>query len=169
MKTARTKAIRDALKILGRNDDARLRAAIEAQKVRCRVAEMVLEAREQKRVTQAGLAKLMGTRQSVISRTEDADDDGSVTVATLTRLLAVLGMNLTFEAVPARNTAWLSRPATARSRRPKLPTRFAEHELVCLAGFGFERWLGLQDRAAVGRDRQLNLAGRYAEETEATP
>jgi ribosome-binding protein aMBF1 (putative translation factor) len=102
MKTARAKKTSDALQILGRNDDLKLRAAIEEQLVRSKVAEMVLEARERKHLTQAELAKLMGTRQSVISRIEDADDAGSVTVATLTRLFAALDMNLSFRAVPAR-------------------------------------------------------------------
>lgn len=101
MKTAKAKTTSDALEILGRNDDSKLRAAIEAQVVRSRVAEMVLEARERKHLTQADLAKLMGTRQSVISRIEDADDSGSITVATLTRLFVALGMNLSLKATPA--------------------------------------------------------------------
>lgn len=102
MKTKKTKKTSDALRILGRDDDPKLRAAIEEQVVRSQVAEMVLAAREARHLTQADLAKLMGTRQSVISRIEDADDDGSVTVATLTRLFSVLKMNLALQAVPAR-------------------------------------------------------------------
>lgn len=96
-----TKKTRDALEILGRDDDQKLRAEIEAQAVRCHIAEIVLAAREAKGLTQTSLAKLMGTRQIVISRIEDASDDGSVTVATLVRLFSVLDMSLTVEAVPA--------------------------------------------------------------------
>ncbi len=101
MKTAKTKTTSDAQKILGRDDDPKIRAAIEEQVVRSQVAEMVLAAREARQLTQAALAKLMGTRQSVISRIEDADDGGSVTVATLTRLFSVLRMSLSIHAVPS--------------------------------------------------------------------
>ncbi len=101
MKTTKTKMASDALKILGRDDNLKIRAAIDEQVVRSQVAEMVLAAREARQLTQAALARLMGTRQSVISRIEDADDSGSITVATLTRLFSVLRMSLSIHAVPS--------------------------------------------------------------------
>jgi transcriptional regulator with XRE-family HTH domain len=131
MKTAKTKATSDALKILGRDDDSEMRAAIDEQVVRSQVAEMVLAAREARRLTQAALAKLMGTRQSVISRIEDADDSGSVTVATLTRLFSVLGMSLSFRAVPEAADA-----VSKRSRRRELPVRMGRSPRKSGARFG---------------------------------
>jgi ribosome-binding protein aMBF1 (putative translation factor) len=118
MKISKTRKTSDALRILGRDDDAKLRRAIEEQVVRSRIAEMVLAAREARNLTQAALAKRMGTHQSVISRIEDADADGSVTVATLTRLFAVLDMDLSFEAVTkGRSTRQRSRPRRRRRAR----------------------------------------------------
>lgn len=61
-------------RITGR--DAGIRGAIEAHKLNAKVAEMILAAREKAGLTQAELAKLVGTTQSVISRLEDADYDG---------------------------------------------------------------------------------------------
>ncbi len=57
--------------------DARLREAIEAQKLNTKVAELNLAAREQAGLTPSQLAKLVGTTQSVISRLEHADHDGN--------------------------------------------------------------------------------------------
>jgi ribosome-binding protein aMBF1 (putative translation factor) len=57
-------------------NDPTLRAAIKEQKLNVRVAEMIHEARTGAGLSQAQLAKLIGTSQSVISRLEDADYDG---------------------------------------------------------------------------------------------
>jgi ribosome-binding protein aMBF1 (putative translation factor) len=116
MKTVKTKTTSDARKILGRDEDPEMRAAIEEQVVRCQVAELVLAARESRNLTQAALAKLMGTRQSVISRIEDADDSGSVTVATLTRLFSVLRMSLSIQAAPTRGRRSVGRRPVAGAR-----------------------------------------------------
>src|SRR5688572_20039830 len=56
--------------------DAKLREAIEEQKLNAKVAETILAARERAGLTQAQLAKLVGTTQSAISRLEDADYEG---------------------------------------------------------------------------------------------
>jgi ribosome-binding protein aMBF1 (putative translation factor) len=56
--------------------DARMRDAIEAQKLNTMVAELILTAREKAGLTQSQLAKLVGTTQSVIAKLEDADHDG---------------------------------------------------------------------------------------------
>lgn len=57
-------------------NDPALRAAIVEQKLNVCVAEMIHEARIGAGISQAQLAKLIGTSQSVISRLEDADYDG---------------------------------------------------------------------------------------------
>ena len=56
--------------------DPALRAAIDEQKLNACVAEMIHETRTGAGLSQAQLAKLIGTSQSVISRLEDADYDG---------------------------------------------------------------------------------------------
>ena len=57
--------------------EARLREAIEAQKLNTTVAELILAAREKAGLTPSQLAKLVGTTHSVISRFEHADHDGN--------------------------------------------------------------------------------------------
>lgn len=85
---ARTK---DALKILdgvtGR--DASLRATIEENRLNFRVAQMIHEKRSAAGLTQAQLAKLVGTTQSVIARLEDADYEGH-SLRMLQRIAAAL-------------------------------------------------------------------------------
>src|SRR5262252_5657130 len=56
--------------------DPKVLDAIAEQKLNVRVAEMLLKAREAAQLTQAQVARLVGTTQSVISRLEDADYEG---------------------------------------------------------------------------------------------
>jgi ribosome-binding protein aMBF1 (putative translation factor) len=104
MTTAKRKKTSDGLKILARitGNDPKVRAAIATQKIRCQIAETVFGARESRGLTQASLAKIARTHQSVISRIEDADDDGTVTLAMLERVLRALGLQLSLRAVPIR-------------------------------------------------------------------
>lgn len=83
---------RDALAILDRitGDDPRLRARIEAEVVNSRVASLIYEARTAAGLTQKGLAELIGTKQPVIARLEDADYEGH-SLAMLVRIAAALG------------------------------------------------------------------------------
>jgi ribosome-binding protein aMBF1 (putative translation factor) len=76
--TTKRRKTSNAGRILDRitGGDAGIREAIEAHKLNAKVAEMILAAREKSGLTQADLAKLVGTTQSVISRLEDADYDG---------------------------------------------------------------------------------------------
>ncbi|MBZ0152609.1 MAG: helix-turn-helix domain-containing protein [Planctomycetes bacterium] len=69
-KTKTTSAVQILERITGR--DQQVRQAIEDHKLNSRVTEMILEARERAGLTQAQLAKLVGTTQSAISRLEDA-------------------------------------------------------------------------------------------------
>lgn len=92
----------DAGRILDRitGDDPRLREAIEEQKLNVRVAEMIHDARETAGLTQAQLAKLVGTTQSVISRLEDADYEGR-SLTMLQRIAEALNQRLEVRLVPA--------------------------------------------------------------------
>jgi ribosome-binding protein aMBF1 (putative translation factor) len=53
-----------------------LRAAVEHERLNARIATLILAAREAAGLTQQQLAELIGSRQSVIARLEDADYQG---------------------------------------------------------------------------------------------
>jgi ribosome-binding protein aMBF1 (putative translation factor) len=88
-------------KVLSRitGDDPKLREIIEEQKLSVRVAEMIHDAREAAGLTQAALARLVGTTQSVISRLEDADYEGR-SLTMLDRVAKALGQRLEVRLVP---------------------------------------------------------------------
>lgn len=106
----------DAGRILDRitGDDPRLREAIEEQKLNVRVAEMIHDARETAGLTQAQLAKLVGTTQSVISRLEDADYEGR-SLTMLQRIADALNQRLEVRLVPAGSGSG-GRPELAHGR-----------------------------------------------------
>jgi len=86
----------DALEILRKRyigDDEALQAALEAERVNARVAREIYDARKDAGLTQAQLAKLVGSTQSVISRLEDANYDGH-SVKMLKRIASALGRTL---------------------------------------------------------------------------
>ena len=66
---------KDALKIIDRmvGQDKELRDMIAVETVNVCVARMIYDARNKAGLTQKGLAKVVGTTQSVIARLEDAD------------------------------------------------------------------------------------------------
>ena len=57
-------------------DDPELRAGVESEAFNIDVAALIFSARKIANLTQAQLAKRVGTTQSVIARIEDADYDG---------------------------------------------------------------------------------------------
>jgi ribosome-binding protein aMBF1 (putative translation factor) len=91
----------DAGEILERvvGDDADLRRQVEEEKLHVRVAEMIFEARVRAGLTQAELAHLVGTTQSVISRLEDADYEGH-SLSMLQRIAEALHQRLEVRFVP---------------------------------------------------------------------
>jgi len=93
----------DASQVLDRitGEDPKLREFIEEQKLNVRVAEMIHDAREAAGLTQAALAKLVGTTQSVVSRLEDADYKGR-SLTMLERIAHALGQRLEVRLVPER-------------------------------------------------------------------
>jgi transcriptional regulator with XRE-family HTH domain len=69
----------DAIEILHRRyigADAERAASLEEERVNAQVARTIRELREDAGLTQKGLAAMVGTTQSVISRLEDADYEG---------------------------------------------------------------------------------------------
>ena len=91
----------DALEILDRmiGDDAEMRHMIAEERVNAQVAQMIYEARTEAGLTQKALAALIGSKQPVIARLEDADDDGH-SISMLHRIAAALGKRLDIRLLP---------------------------------------------------------------------
>jgi len=94
---------RDAAEILDRltGDDEKLRELVERETLNAKVAMMVYEARTRAGLTQAQLAELVGTKQPVIARLEDADYEGH-SLSMLQRIAAALNARLELRMVPTR-------------------------------------------------------------------
>ena len=92
---------KNALKILNRitGDDPELRELIEEETINAQVARMIYEARTQASLTQQELARLVGTKQPVIARLEDADYDGH-SLSMLQRIATALNQRLEIHLVP---------------------------------------------------------------------
>jgi len=92
---------KNALKILDRitGDDPELRELIEEETINAQVARMIYEARTQASLTQQELARLVGTKQPVIARLEDADYDGH-SLSMLQRIATALNQRLEVHLVP---------------------------------------------------------------------
>ncbi|MGH8064941.1 MAG: helix-turn-helix domain-containing protein [Candidatus Entotheonellia bacterium] len=93
---------RGALKIIDgiTGDDPELQAIIEEETIHAQVARMIYEARARAGLTQQQLADLVGTKQSVIARLEDADYEGH-SLTMLQRIAAALHQRLVIHLVPA--------------------------------------------------------------------
>ncbi len=100
---AKKKAITDAVEIAIRmlGDTPELRAQIEEEKLNLRVAQMIYDSRHKARLTQKQLAELIGTKQQVIARLEDADYEGH-SLSMLQRIAAALGRRLDLSMTPIR-------------------------------------------------------------------
>ena len=94
-----TDAVEIAIQMLG--DTPELRARIEEEKLNIRVAQMIYDARHKARLTQKQLAELVGTKQQVIARLEDADYEGH-SLSMLQRIAAALGRRLEVSMTPVR-------------------------------------------------------------------
>ena len=92
---------RDALKILNQitGDDAEMRDLIAEESVNAQVAQMIFEARTAAGLTQKELAALIGSKQPVIARLEDADYEGH-SVSMLHRIASALGKQLDIRLLP---------------------------------------------------------------------
>src|SRR5262245_49933219 len=92
---------RDALKIIDRmiGNDAELRQMIAKEAINAQIAQMICDARTQAGLTQKELADLVGTKQPVIARLEDADYRGH-SLFMLQRIAAALHQRLEVRLVP---------------------------------------------------------------------
>jgi ribosome-binding protein aMBF1 (putative translation factor) len=91
----------DAVAILDRmaGGNVELRRLTEEARINAAVAQLIHEARAEAGLSQAELAERIGTRQSVISRLEDADYEGH-SLTMLQRIAAALGQCLEIRFLP---------------------------------------------------------------------
>ncbi len=75
-------------------DDSKRKASVEAERVNAQVARMIYDLRVEAGLTQAELAELVGTTQSVISRLEDSDYEGH-SLSMLNRIGGALKQKMT--------------------------------------------------------------------------
>ncbi len=81
-------------------DDRARAAAVDQERANAEVAQMIYDRRTAAGLTQKELADLIGTRQSVISRLEDADYDGH-SLAMLKRIAEALDQRVRVQMLPA--------------------------------------------------------------------
>ena len=95
---------RNALKIIDRmiGNDAQLRQMIADATVNAAVAGMIYDARTRAKLTKQELADLIGTKQPVIARLEDADYTGH-SLTMLNRIAKALNQRLSMRMVPLGN------------------------------------------------------------------
>jgi ribosome-binding protein aMBF1 (putative translation factor) len=111
---AETKKTSDAMAILERMacDRAELRRLTEQARVNAAVAQLIYDARNKAGLSQAELAERIGTRQSVISRLEDADYEGH-SLNMLQRIAAALGQGVEIRFLAPAKAARGRRSSTA--------------------------------------------------------
>jgi ribosome-binding protein aMBF1 (putative translation factor) len=105
MKRNSRRKTKDGLLILERltGNDPKIRAAMAEARLQFQVGQLVYDARTQVGLTQAQLARKVGTTQSVISRLEDADYRGQ-SLSMLRRIARALDLyvHITLEREPGR-------------------------------------------------------------------
>ncbi|MEX2219463.1 MAG: helix-turn-helix domain-containing protein [Phycisphaerales bacterium] len=99
----KTRRTADALVILDRitGSSRRVREMIEREKANVVIAQQIYDARTEAGLSQAELARLIGTTQSVIARLEDADYRGH-SLSMLRRIAAALGREVEVRLVARR-------------------------------------------------------------------
>jgi ribosome-binding protein aMBF1 (putative translation factor) len=92
---------RDALKIIDRitGDDPVRRASIEREVLNSKISRLIYDMRQKAGLTQKDLAELIGTKQSAISRLEDANYDGH-TILMLLRIALALNTRVRLDLNP---------------------------------------------------------------------
>ena len=109
-----TKKTTDALTILDQMAGERpeLQRLTEQARINAAVAQLIYAARNKAGLSQAELAERIGTRQSVISRLEDADYEGH-SLSMLHRIAAALGQCVEIRFLPPAKAGHDRRPNTA--------------------------------------------------------
>ena len=96
----------DAVKILDRmmGKDPVVRRLVEEARINAVVAQLIYDARSRAGITQDALAKLVGTKQPVIARLEDADYEGH-SLTMLQRIAAALNQRIEIRFKPTTKAA----------------------------------------------------------------
>ena len=81
------------------NDDDQVKAGVPAARINFEVAQMIHDARTAAGLSQRELAELVGSKQSVIARLEDADYEGH-SLTMLQRIASALTQRLEIRFVP---------------------------------------------------------------------
>jgi len=104
----------DAVAILDRmaGESPELRRLTDDARVNAAVAQLIYAARNEAGLSQAELAERIGTKQSVISRLEDADYEGH-SLNMLHRIAAALGQSVEIRFLPPAKGGRGRRPNTA--------------------------------------------------------
>jgi predicted transcriptional regulator len=96
----------DAIEILDRmmGKDSEMRRLVEEARINAVVAQLIYDARNKAGLTQEALAKLVGTKQPVIARLEDADYEGH-SLTMLQRIAEALNQRIEIRFKPATKAA----------------------------------------------------------------
>lgn len=111
----------DALAILNRRmgGDAELRRLVERENLNARIAQMIHDARTAAGLSQAQLAKRIGTQQSAIARLEDADYEGH-SLSMLQKIATALGTRLEIKLhAPKANRTQTAKPTPSKATAKK--------------------------------------------------
>ena len=100
---AKKKRFPDAVDIMNREfgNDPETRRYIENYKLNMHVAQLIYDARDDAGLTQKQLAEMVGTKQQVIARLEDADYEGH-SLSMLRRIGEALELELEIRFVAAK-------------------------------------------------------------------
>ncbi len=109
---------KDALKILERvtGNNETIKTGIAKAKVNLDVAQMIYDARTKAGLSQSALAALIGSKQPVIARLEDARYQGH-SLNMLQRIAVALDQRLSLRFVPSRERQMPTRRAQHSSKR----------------------------------------------------
>ena len=92
----------DAIEILDRRiaDDPQMQELVRQERLNARIARLIYVARTRAGLTQAQLARRIGSKQPVIARLEDADYEGH-SLGMLQRIASALGLRLDVRFLPS--------------------------------------------------------------------
>jgi ribosome-binding protein aMBF1 (putative translation factor) len=109
---------KDALKILERvtGNNQTIKAGIAKAKINLDVAQMIYDARTNAGLSQSALAALIGSKQPVIARLEDARYSGH-SLNMLQRIAAALEQRLALRFIPSRKHTGPATRAQPSSKR----------------------------------------------------
>jgi ribosome-binding protein aMBF1 (putative translation factor) len=91
----------DAIKIINKitSSDPELEAMVESASINAEVAQVIYSARTSSGLTQKQLAELVGTKQPVIARLEDADYEGH-SLSMLQKIAHALNQRVVIQLAP---------------------------------------------------------------------